>query len=325
MINLFSKLNNVFKVILLILAGFLIGIFSDKWLLNQNSSGDYKFVNPRSQVLYSKEKIPEEKEELKERLTAEINKMLDEQKAETISVYARIFEKGEWVGVNEDLRYAPASLLKVPLAIAFFKMEQAEPGILNKKLVFNGTYDRNDKESIQGSVEPLTAGHSYTIRELIRRMIVYSDNNAQKFLEANIDLAFFKEVYTDLGLPFPYDAVNKDFISPKAFAIIFRILYNSSYLNKKLSETILELLSQSEYGEGLVAGVPEGTALAHKFGERTAVTEQNKLIIRELHDCGVVYKKNNPYSICVMTRGYNFSLLQGVISKLSQIVYEDAE
>ena len=76
-----------------------------------------------------------------------------------------------------------------------------------------------------------------------------------------------------------------------------------------MSEKALGLLQKSEFHKGLVAGVPSGTIVAHKFGERDGLTIGEK----QLHDCGIIYYPGNPYLLCVMTRGDNFDELAGVV------------
>lgn len=76
-------------------------------------------------------------------------------------------------------------------------------------------------------------------------------------------------------------------------------------------------MSQSSFAEGLRAGVPMGTVVAEKFGER-AVAGQSS----ELHDCGVVYYgEGNAYILCVMTRGNNTSTLAQQIADISKLVH----
>jgi len=104
------------------------------------------------------------------------------------------------------------------------------------------------------------------------------------------------------------------------YAAFFEILYNATYLNKEMSEKALAILTKSTFNYGLVGGVPIGVEVAHKFGER--IFEEYK----QLHDCGIIYKENNPYLLCIMTRGDmmegdNFNDLAMVIKKISEQVY----
>lgn len=309
---MYSRLRKWLALILVFGSGFFVHAF-----FFEKGIADTLFTNPRSEVLYSKNKEPQENKLLQEKINRAIYQWLDAGKATSISVYYRGYEKGEWMGVNEDLRYAPASMFKVPLAIAYYKYAQVKPEILSKKFVFTGTTDYEARKVINSSEESLERNKPYTVMELIRRMLVYSDNNALAVLEANMDKDFFKEVHTDLGLPFPYVAGDQDFVSPKSFSIIFRMLYNSSYLKRDFSEEILEMLSQSEFRDGLVAKLPSTTVVAHKFGEKTFPATS----VREFHDCGIIYNDAEPYSLCIMTKGTDFEVLKGIVADISELVY----
>ena len=90
-----------------------------------------------------------------------------------------------------------------------------------------------------------------------------------------------------------------------------------------MSEKALELLSQTTFSSGLVAGVPDKINVAHKFGERTVhLNSTGEVMYRELHDCGIIYNAKHPYSLCVMTKGKEFDNLKDVIRKISVEVYD---
>ena len=89
-----------------------------------------------------------------------------------------------------------------------------------------------------------------------------------------------------------------------------------------MSEKALSYMSEVDFKQGLVAGVPGGIAIAHKFGEKTVGASGE---IKQLHDCGIVYYPNNPYLLCVMSRGDSFEYLDDTIREISHIVYEEVD
>ena len=166
---------------------------------------------------------------------------------------------------------------------------------------------------------------SYTIDELIRAMIVYSDNNATRLLHDNINPALLLRVYNDLGVSISDAESTDDFMTAGQYTYFFRVLYNATYLNRALSEKALELLSESDFVQGIEAGVPATTIVTHKFGERSIADTHGAISARELHDCGVVYYPLHPYLLCVMTRGSDFEKLAGVIQDISHLVWTDRD
>ena len=236
-----------------------------------------------------------------------------------VSLYYRDLKNGRGLGVNEYLGYSPASLLKVPLLIAYYKYSEQNSDIFARKILF----DKPSPEFFQ-QIQPkehIKAGESYTVSQLIESMIKYSDNEATNLLFQNIDSKNLSSVFSDLGINMPDIYNSNNSMSVKDYASFFRILYNASYLSRNLSEQALELLSQVEYRNGLTAGIPANIKLSHKFGEREALSE-DKRIVRQLHDCGIIYHPDRPYLLCVMTKGKNFEDLALIVSEISRIIYE---
>ena len=125
------------------------------------------------------------------------------------------------------------------------------------------------------------------------------------------------DIFHDLNIDVPTEV--PDFtISAKNYSTFLRILYNSTYLNDSDSEKALDILSKTTFVDGLVAGVPKGTTIAHKFGEHVSSFHEI-----ELHDCGIIYYPQNPYLLCVMTKGQDFSKLAKIIADISAMVYNE--
>ncbi len=240
--------------------------------------------------------------------------------ADSISVYFRDMNSGHWTGVDEDHQYEPSSMLKVLVMISYLKKAELDPSILNKQLYYRST----NTGQHYPPVHPLKAGY-YSVTDLIRSMIVESDNDAVHLLDEGNDTAFYS-IYNTLQLP-PIPTADEaaidvpDYMSPKSYSALFRTLYNATFLSRPDSEEALKLLSQTTFNKGLVAGIPEGITVAHKFGEHAVQTQTGEVIQSELHDCGIIYTQNHPYFLCVMTKGKDFAKLEKVISTISKIVY----
>ena len=239
----------------------------------------------------------------------------------SVSVYMRDLNKGTWVGVNEDERYASASLIKVPLLIAYLKQAENDPAILNKQI----KYEKAAMNLPPQNIAPENCaqlGNTYSVDTLLRYMILYSDNISTLLLMDNIDQKLIADLYADLQLADPGLPEVEHQISAKEFSAFFRVLYNATYLNMELSEKAIKLFSESDFRDGIVAGVPQGVSVAHKFAERRYASEVSLTETVQLHDCGIVYYPQRPYVICVMTKGRDFNTLKRVISDISRIVYE---
>jgi len=236
---------------------------------------------------------------------------------DTISIYLRDLNNGPWIGINEKEDFSPASLIKVPLLIAYLKLAEADPRVLEFPLTIKNIDAYKDQNMIPSTL--LGLGQQYKTIDLLRQMIIYSDNVAYDTLITNIKGFDLDEIYKDFGVDISKGLKDPagNILSVKDYASFFRILFNASYLSDKNSELALEILTQSMYGDGLRAGVPSDIAIAHKFGERRYLLTSET----QLHDCGIVYLPENPYLLCVMTKGTDFSQLNSVIAEISRIVY----
>lgn len=246
-----------------------------------------------------------------------ISEVKTEKRASHVSVYFRDLSNGPWIGINENEPYSPASLLKVPIMIAALKKAEASPGFLDKRINYsNHTTDSTNPNILDSLIK---TGNSYTVENLIYRTIAFSDNEAKNLLLENIDTQTLDRVYSDLGIDIPGVRSPDDFMSVKDYSSFFRLLYNSTYLDKKMSEKGLEFLSKSTYTKGLAGKLPKDVMVAHKFGERGLANSN----IKQLHDCGIIYKEGRPYILCVMTRGEDFDELASVIADASALIYSE--
>ena len=91
------------------------------------------------------------------------------------SVFFRDLNSRRWFGINDTITMYPASLIKLPVAIMYYKVAELDASILNHELAVP-TEDANDNQFYQPPKNPLTPGKSYAIRDMIEHMIRYSDN-----------------------------------------------------------------------------------------------------------------------------------------------------
>jgi len=239
-----------------------------------------------------------------------------------ISVYFRDLESGEWAGVNENEKYAPASMYKVALLIVYSKEAGTNPNLLSSTIEYQGVAPLKYGNESDTSPHPIEKGKEYRVDDLLDRMIIYSDNNAKDLLFAAFDNNILKGVFTDLGLGVIDEDNPGDTMSAKSFSIFFRVLYNGSYLTRGLSEKALALLARTTFDGGLEAGVPQTVVVADKFGYRAI---EQGVPEEELHDCGIIYYPDHPYFLCVMTRGKTTLDLAKAIQDISRAAYQERD
>jgi beta-lactamase class A len=330
-----TQIKKYYLIGLMFVLGFGIGVFVDNTFFDKDVAStfrsiritdpNYKLISPLLLAGISVQGDTEEFKIIENKLKLLTYDALNVPGVDTISLYYKDLTSGLWAGIGENIGYDPASLLKVPIMIAWFKKEQDNPNTFSKTLVWTGSPNDNKNIEFFG----LTPGQSYTIEALIRDMVIKSDNDAKNLLLSSLDTKTLDTVFTDLGIKNWNNASGTpNRISPIMYSRFLRVLYNSTYLSRELSEKALELLSESDFKEGLVAGVPADVKVAHKFGQFTYQDPKNTTGIDpvEFHDCGIIYQPKKPYLLCVMTEGRtNLINLQNIIAHISGAVYETVE
>jgi beta-lactamase class A len=279
-------------------------------------AGGFKLINPLLEC--DQANLNSELQPFKSKVENLVNNHLKSGSASHISVYFRDMNNGPWFGINEKEDFAPASLLKVPVMMSLFKQAESDPTLLQKTITATQSANPNDPATIKPK-NSMLPGKNYTMGELVEKMIASSDNYAVALIYQNFDLSKLLKTYQDLGVSGSSNQSPDQYMNVKTYASFFRILFNSSYLNPEMSEKALEILSQSEFTEGLRAGIPNAITVAHKFGER----EISNLELVQLHDCGIVYYPTHPYLLCIMTRGKDIPSLASIIKNLSSLIYTE--
>ena len=323
-----SRLARSGLALLLLAAGFGAGWLArgapgdaapDRRAFTLRREGPLRHVNPlldcdlADDVLRNRELTP-----FKDEVARYLQGRVAQRATAGVSVYFRELNDGIWFAIGDTERFVPASLRKLPLLIALLKMAESPGGggLLDAQVPFELSRDYNQDQNVKPA-EVLVPGARYTVRELLRRMIVHSDNNAFTLLTRVVDQAELDRVYALLRMQNPRSLGDDAFLSVQTYASFFRILYNATYLSREGSDAALDLLTRAEFKAGLVGGVPPGVAVAHKFGEKSDPATGTF----QLHDCGIVYFPDNPYLLCVMSRGASLEALDDVIRGVSRIVY----
>jgi beta-lactamase class A len=323
----------ILLLVIFYLVGYILGrknFFSDR----HSKNGIEMLSNPFNKTRYKVSDLSSINEYLNPRLKGEgiksfsnkfasdlknsINEYISKVKIDTpavkhVSVYFRDLNAGLVFGINEQEEFIPGSLLKLPLMISVFKKSESNASFLDQSFLFNGGAVEN-KQFYKPS-NPIEVGKVYSVGELIEHAIIFSDNNAALLLKELVDENDFVSIYEELGIKVPKNAGYT--LTVQTYASFFRILYNASFLNKHNSGKALQMLSEAEFSDGLVSGVPSEIKVAHKFGERLSEGQDN-----QLHDCGIIYYPEHPYVLCVMTKGSSIPDMAATIKDISKTVFE---
>lgn len=225
-----------------------------------------------------------------------------------ISIYFEFLNTGANISINKDAEFFPASLLKLPVAMAVAKKVEKGQWKWSNELVLM----RNDKDELFGTLYKEEIGTPFTIEKLVEKMLVESDNTAYHILLRNIEPEELNDIHSHLGLEQFFS--NEGKISAKRYSIIFRSLYNSSYLSEDNSQKILSLLIKTSFGQYLGSGLPDDIKFSHKIG----VSDEQSVFM----DSGIIYNKNRPYLLTTMIQTDNKDDAQQKMKDISEKVYD---
>ncbi len=212
-----------------------------------------------------------------------------------IGLYFEYLPTGSNLSVNNDHPMWPASLIKIPVAMAAMKkVDQGEWQLSNELVILD-----EDKDASFGQLYKQPTGTTMSIEALLQATLVGSDNTAHFVLLRNIDAAELEGVFFHLGLddflksfknsPDAHTEDNR--MTAKTYSVFFRSLYNATYLSPENSERFLTFLTDSGH-EYARTGLPAETVFAHKTGIR----EDEGVWA----DSGIVYVPKRPYLLTIM-------------------------
>lgn len=327
--NKTSLLRNT--VLLLGAAVFLlaVGWYAHSWHLRSSTkhqdrrvkAAGYHLTSPLLDVelpegvTINKEPFP-----FKYKVTDFVKLMTDGTRVRNISVYYRDLGEGPWFGINEHLDFNPASMMKVPVMIAWLKRAENNLSVLKQTFLFDGAVDMSKIQLYKPRVT-LVAGQHYSVEQLLEYMLSYSDNNSLNLLISNMTKEELSAVIN--GMDITYRSGGRtNTISVHGYSGFFRILYNASYLNREMSEKALQLLCNEDFPQGIIAGVPKGVTVASKFGEHGGGSSGEE---QQLHEFGIVYHPKGPYILGIMTQGNDLAHQTEILRDISALVYREVD
>ncbi len=212
--------------------------------------------------------------------------------------------------IEPDTPFHAASTMKVPVMIELFRQARAGTLSLDEQLPV-----RNEFHSIvDGSVYQLsvgddsdkevyeTAGKTMSLRRLCELMITVSSNFAANLLIERLGVGNIRATVTRLGAEGmqvlrgvedgkAYAKGLNNTTTARGLLVLFERLAHGA-VDAAADAEMIEILKRQRFNEGIPAGLPPGTEVAHKTGSITGIQ----------HDAGIVYSRR-PYVLVVLVRG----------------------
>jgi beta-lactamase class A len=235
--------------------------------------------------------------------------------------------------IDPDKPFHAASTMKVPVMIELFR--QAAEGRISlddslpirnefTSIVDGSPYklsegDDSDKE-IYAAV-----GRTLTLRQLNEAMITVSSNFATNLLIEKLGVENIEKTVTRLGADGmkvlrgvedqkAFDKGLSNTTTARGLLVLLEAIAQGKAVSTPADKEMIAVLTRQKFNDGIPAGVPAGTAVAHKTGSITRIQ----------HDAGIVYAAR-PYTLVVLVRGIDDEKKsKALIAQLSKIVYKSA-
>lgn len=237
-------------------------------------------------------------------LAARLRPLIDAHQGQ-VAVAVKHLTTGKSFNHRADEPMPTASLIKFPVMVEAYR--QADEGKLDLKKML--TLREEDNVPGAGVLTPhFSARTTFSVRDAIRLMIVYSDNTATNLVLDQIGLPATARTMESLGLPntkihakvfrrdtsiFPERSKEFGLGSTTANEMVklLEMLHQRKLVSGQASAAMLDHLAHCEDKTKLAAKLPPGTKLAHKSG---AVSD-----IR--CDAGILTAPAGPVAVCVLT------------------------
>lgn len=228
-------------------------------------------------------------------------------------------DTGNTIDINGDVSFAAASMIKVPVLVAFFQEVDAGRIQLDEML----TMEEADVASGSGNMQFSGVGTQYTALETATLMIIISDNTATNMLIRRMGgIEAVNERFRSWGLQTTVirnvlpDLEGTNTTTPKELAGLMTMVSNGDLLSIRSRDRMLDIMRRTHTATLIPAGVgdPDAT-IAHKTGD-----------IGELvGDVGLVDMPNGKrYAITtLMKRSFNDDRAQEWIRQINSMIYQE--
>jgi beta-lactamase class A len=240
----------------------------------------------------------------------EIKKRIAASHAEVGIAFRTLDGKAEWFYHADDSFHA-ASTMKVPVMIELFHQVQAgkvklsDPVPIHNEFrsIVDGSRYKLDPADDSESALYKAEGQTRTLSELCELMITVSSNLATNLVIEKLGVENIRASVHSLNADGMHVLRgvedNKAFTkglnnttTARALETLLTSIVNYTAAGPEASRQMIDILERQKFNEGIPAGLPSGTVIAHKTGEITKIH----------HDAAIVYGPR-PFVLVILVRG----------------------
>ncbi len=240
----------------------------------------------------------------------EIEKRISASQADVGVALRTLDGKTEWF-YNADDSFHAASTMKVPVMIELFrrvqsgKVKLSDPVSVHNEFhsIVDGSPYRLDPADDSESELYKAEGRTRTLSELCELMITVSSNLATNLIIEKLGVENIRAAVQSLNASGmhvvrgvedqkAFEKGLNNTTTARALEILLTAIANNTAAASDASQQMIAILERQKFNEGIPAGLPSGTKVAHKTGEITKIH----------HDAAIVYAPR-PFVLVILVRG----------------------
>jgi len=234
-------------------------------------------------------------------------------------VYVRNLVTGETYARGEDIPVVAASVIKIPVMIEAFRAARAGEMSLDE------IHALKDEERLPscGTLKAMHTGIEMTLLDLIKLMIIVSDNAATNIMIRRVGMDHVNRTLRSLGLEkttlnrllFDREASKKgicNYITAGEMGLLLEKLWSGEVVSPEADAQMMEILLDQRLNGKLPFFIDSmGIDVAHKTGEDDGIS----------HDVGVIYAKE-PIVCCFVGEHVNVPLYERLMQDAAKALCE---
>ncbi len=263
----------------------------------------------------------------------QIQKRIADSHADVGVAFRTLDGKTEWFYHADDSFHA-ASTMKVPVMIELYRQVQAGKLKLSDPLTIHNEFHSivdaspykldpsDDSETELYKAE----GQTRTLTELCELMITVSSNLATNLIIEKLGVENIRATVHSLNADGmhvlrgvedtkAFEKGLNNTTTARALQILLASIADNTAAGPEASQQMLAILERQKFNEGIPAGLPPGTKVAHKTGEITKIH----------HDAAIVFAPR-PFVLVILVRGLpNIKDSSALMADITSLLFQSVE
>ena len=263
----------------------------------------------------------------------QIEKRITDSHAEVGVAFASLDGKAEYLFQADEVFHA-ASTMKIAVMIELFhqaregKLRLDDPITIRNEFhsIVDGSPFQLDP-TVDSEVDLYKAlGQTRTLAQLCELMITASSNLATNLMIGKLDVANIRATVQALhadGMQVQrgvedqkaYDQGLNNTTTARSLQVLLTAIAEHKAVDANASQLMIETLERQKFNQGIPAGLPPGTKVAHKTGDITKIH----------HDAAIVYAPR-PFVLVILVRGQEEQKdSEALMADITRLLYEAIE